>query len=150
VAQRAGGGLFALHPLHVESVAWVAERKDVLSTLFWLLTLWAYVRYVQTPEISRPKPETGLLSCVCDRWPLGITASTAVFHLRLMSKAMVVTMPCVLLLLDYWPLNRVTSGTLQVANCDTRRSTLDARPSTLRALVWEKAPLLCWRWSVVW
>src|SRR5207244_1344965 len=46
-------GLFALHPLHVESVAWVAERKDVLSTLFWMLTLWAYAVYVEQPGIGR-------------------------------------------------------------------------------------------------
>ena len=80
--------LFALHPLHVESVAWLAERKDVLSTLFWMLTLWAYVRYVAKPHTKRY-----LLVALC-------------FILGLMSKPMVVTLPFVLLLLDYWPLRR--------------------------------------------
>jgi len=81
--------LFAVHPLHVESVAWVAERKDVLSTLFWLLTMWAYVRYVHTPGVWR------YMSVI------------ALFALGLMAKPMLVTLPFVLLLLDYWPLGRV-------------------------------------------
>jgi tetratricopeptide (TPR) repeat protein len=80
--------LFALHPLHVESVAWVAERKDVLSTFFWMLTMWAYVRFV-----SRPKIASYLLIVVF-------------FALGLISKPMLVTLPFVLLLLDYWPLDR--------------------------------------------
>jgi tetratricopeptide (TPR) repeat protein len=83
--------LFALHPLHVESVAWVSERKDVLSTFFWLLTMWAYVRFVRCPKISRY-----LLIVVF-------------FALGLMSKPMLVTLPFVLLLLDYWPLGRLGS-----------------------------------------
>jgi Tfp pilus assembly protein PilF len=81
--------LFAAHPLHVESVAWVAERKDVLSTLFWMLTVYAYIGYVK-----RPRPGRYL-------------AVIAVFALGLMSKPMLVTLPLVLLLLDVWPLNRV-------------------------------------------
>jgi tetratricopeptide (TPR) repeat protein len=83
--------LFALHPLHVESVAWVAERKDVLSTFFWMLTMWAYVRFV-----SRPKIASYLLVLLF-------------FALGLMSKPMLVTLPFVLLLLDYWPLDRFSS-----------------------------------------
>jgi len=79
---------FALHPLHVESVAWVAERKDVLSTLFWLLTMWGYIWYVERPRLTR--------------YLLTLLA----FTLGLMTKPMLVTMPCVLLLLDYWPLKR--------------------------------------------
>jgi len=81
--------LFALHPLNVESVAWVAERKNVLSTLFWLLTLAAYVHYVRAPHWKR------YLSVVF------------LFVLGLMAKPMLVTLPCVLLLLDYWPLGRL-------------------------------------------
>jgi tetratricopeptide (TPR) repeat protein len=81
--------LFALHPLHVESVAWVAERKDVLSTFFWMLTMWAYVRFVGRPKISRY-----LLVVVF-------------FALGLMAKPMLVTLPFVLLLLDYWPFERI-------------------------------------------
>jgi len=80
--------LFALHPLHVESVAWVAERKDVLSTLFWMLTLWAYIAYTERPGLGR--------------YALIVLA----FALGLMAKPMLVTLPVVLLLLDYWPLRR--------------------------------------------
>jgi tetratricopeptide (TPR) repeat protein len=80
--------LFALHPLHVESVAWVAERKDVLSTLFWMLTLGAYGYYVEHPGYRR------------------YFLVLAFFLLGLMSKPMLVTMPFLLLLLDYWPLGR--------------------------------------------
>jgi Tfp pilus assembly protein PilF len=80
--------LFALHPLHVESVAWVAERKDVLSTFFMLLTLWAYFIYTRSPGIVRMIPVV------------------AFFALGLLSKPMLVTLPFVLLLLDYWPLGR--------------------------------------------
>ena len=80
--------LFALHPLHVESVAWVAERKDVLSAFFWFLSLWAYVRYVENPA---PRRYLLVLGAFC---------------LGLMSKPMIVTLPFVLLLLDLWPLNR--------------------------------------------
>jgi tetratricopeptide (TPR) repeat protein len=80
--------LFALHPLHVESVAWVAERKDVLFTFFWMLTLWAYLFFVKRQNFKRY-----LLVLLC-------------FILSLMSKPMAVTLPFVLLLMDYWPLNR--------------------------------------------
>jgi protein O-mannosyl-transferase len=80
--------LFALHPLHVESVAWVADRKDVLSTLFWMLTLAAYVAYVRRPGVGRYLPVVAALG------------------LGLMAKPMLVTLPFVLLLLDYWPLRR--------------------------------------------
>jgi len=80
--------LFAIHPLHVESVAWVAERKDVLSGFFWMLTLGAYAFYVERPGLQRYL--TVLLS----------------FALGLMAKPMLVTLPFALLLLDYWPLQR--------------------------------------------
>ena len=85
-------GLFAVHPMHVESVAWVAERKDVLSTFFWLLTMWAYYFYTREPKLRR--------------YALVI----AFFALGLMSKPMLVTLPCVLLLLDLWPLRRAVVG----------------------------------------
>jgi tetratricopeptide (TPR) repeat protein len=80
--------LFAVHPLHVESVAWVSERKDVLSTFFWLLTMAAYAAYVNRPGVGRY-----LL--------VGV-----LFAVGLMAKPMLVTLPAVLLLLDYWPLGR--------------------------------------------
>jgi len=98
--------LFALHPLHVESVAWVSERKDVLSTFFWLLTMGAYCRYVE-----RPGPRRYLLVVLF-------------FALGLMSKPMLVTLPFVLLLLDYWPLQRFQQS------------------AQIRRLLWEKLPLL--------
>lgn len=81
-------GVFLLHPLHVESVAWAAERKDVLSTLFWMLTLWAYARYALAPSAA------------------GYLAVVVALALGLAAKPMVVTLPVVLLLLDYWPLRR--------------------------------------------
>lgn len=81
--------LFAWHPLHIESVAWIAERKDVLSTLFWMLTLWAYLNYAAKSGIGK--------YCVV----------LLLFALGLMAKPMLVTLPFVLLLLDWWPLNRL-------------------------------------------
>ena len=80
--------LFAVHPLHVESVVWIAERKDLLSTFFGLLAMWAYARYVGAPSLLR----YGLVACF--------------FALSLLSKPMLVTLPFVLLLLDVWPLKR--------------------------------------------
>jgi tetratricopeptide (TPR) repeat protein len=90
--------LFALHPLHIESVVWITERKDVLSTLFWLLTMLAYIRYVD-------KPSTG-------RYVIAII----LFALGLMSKPMLVTLPFVLLLLDFWPLNRFLNSKFSILN----------------------------------
>jgi Tfp pilus assembly protein PilF len=81
--------LFAIHPLHVESVAWVAERKDVLSTFFWMLTVWFYVGYVKDRTASR------------------YIAALLFFFLGLMTKPMLVTLPFALLLFDYWPLGRL-------------------------------------------
>ena len=80
--------IFALHPVHVESVAWASERKDVLSGLFWMLTMLAYARYAERPNFKR--------------YVLVLLA----FAMGLMAKPMVVTLPFVLLLLDYWPLGR--------------------------------------------
>ncbi len=85
--------LFAVHPMHVESVAWISERKDVLSTLFWLLTMWAYVSYARTPNGRRYAVVAGL------------------FALGLMAKPMLVTLPVVLLVVDWWPLGRLSSST---------------------------------------
>ena len=82
---------FAIHPLHIQSVAWVAERKDVLSTLFWLLAMFFYVRYTERSSIGR------------------YVLSLFVFALGLMAKPMLVTLPVALLLLDYWPLKRKDS-----------------------------------------
>jgi tetratricopeptide (TPR) repeat protein len=102
--------LFALHPLHVESVAWAAERKDVLSTFFWLATMWMYAFYAKRPGWGRYLGVAALLS------------------LGLMSKPMLVTLPLVLLLLDYWPLERFGG--------DGRR-----KASAMKLIV-EKVPLM--------
>jgi protein O-mannosyl-transferase len=102
---------FAWHPLHVESVAWICERKDVLSTFFLLLTLGAYTRYVAKPTRGR------------------LFLTLLLFVLGLMAKPMLVTLPCLLLLLDYWPLNRFQTETGQ----------LKARKEWLPVLV-EKIP----------
>jgi tetratricopeptide (TPR) repeat protein len=110
--------LFALHPLNVESVAWVAERKGVLSTFFWMLTLAAYLHYLERPRWRRYL--LVLLSLV----------------LGLMAKPMLVTLPAVLVLLDYWPLQRL--GDRSVSEADPRQG----RPSlTLPASMLEKLPL---------
>ncbi len=105
--------LFAVHPLHVESVAWVAERKDVLSTLFLLLTLLAYVAYARRPRLGSYAGVAGL------------------FALGLMAKPMLVTLPFVLLLVDFWPLGRWRAA--------PAGGIAPARPA---ALVLEKIPLV--------
>jgi tetratricopeptide (TPR) repeat protein len=113
--------LFGLHPLRVESVAWIAERKDVLSTMFWMLTLWAYARYAKKRSKvegrePRAAPGAGALDPLAGRseaktarpstFDYGL--ALVLFTLGLLSKPMLVTVPLVLLLLDYWPLNRLT------------------------------------------
>ena len=109
--------LFALHPINVESVAWVAERKNMLSTLFFLLALGAYGWYTLKPDWRR------------------YLAVTTMFVLGLMSKPMVITLPCVLLLLDYWPLNRIVGWSAP-------GSVLRIKPAAFSRLVLEKIPLL--------
>ena len=123
--------LFGWHPLHVESVAWVAERKDVLSTLFFLLTLWAYANFAQKAESRKQKaemdgsePSSIFHSLSSSRYWLTMLC----FALGLMSKPMLVTLPFVLLLLDYWPLNRF------------QLSTFNFQLSAIPSLVLEKLP----------
>jgi len=157
--------LFGLHPLHVQSVVWVAERKDVLSALFWMLTLWSYSRYAAekqkfgkqkaeipegtnqrqltsaaTPEgkasSSTPLPRStdaqkhSLPSCIF------YLLSLFCFALGLMSKPMVVTLPFVLLLLDYWPLDRVQP----CRRIGTPSPALEQPKPNLWSLVLEKIP----------
>ena len=108
--------LFAVHPLHVESVAWISERKDVLSTLFWLLTMYAYTRYVEFPKTSRYF--TVLLFYV----------------MGLMAKPMLVTLPFVLLLMDFWPLNR-----FRLDPVDKQTNQSNSKKS-IQWLIFEKTP----------
>jgi tetratricopeptide (TPR) repeat protein len=132
--------LFALHPLHVESVAWVAERKDVLSTFFFLLTLLAYARYVegrspkskvQSPksEGRKPKAEESLKSKgQSPKSGVWYVAALVLFALGLMSKPMLVTVPFVLLLLDYWPLGRLSFPSLHRSTAPPLRLLLEKVP----------------------
>ncbi len=118
--------LFALHPINVESVAWAAERKNVLSMMFFLLALYAYVWYARNPELRRYAAVAGL------------------FALGLMAKPQIITLPFVLLLMDYWPLERVLSSRFSVLSS---RPPAAERPvaspqRSLRFLLLEKAPLL--------
>jgi protein O-mannosyl-transferase len=109
-------GLFALHPLHVESVAWAAERKDVLSGFFGLLTLLAYAAYVAKSQAmsqsKTPEKVRGAAPGYISKLPAQLWYIVALFcfALALMSKPMLVTWPCVMLLLDYWPLGRLSPG----------------------------------------
>lgn len=115
--------LFALHPLNVESVAWVAERKNVLSTFFWMLTLLAYTKYVERPKI--------------DRYLIVVV----VFVLGLMAKPMVSVLPFVFLLIDYWPLGRMQLGRSENYDLEAVSTVKSGyqRPVVLR-LVLEKTP----------
>ncbi|MGD0573559.1 MAG: tetratricopeptide repeat protein [Sedimentisphaerales bacterium] len=110
---------FALHPLQVESVAWIAERKTVLSGLFWLLTMASYIHYVRRPGFGR------------------YLVVLLVFGLCIMTKPIVITLPLVLLLLDYWPLDRIRWG-------HQRNNKARNRPDqkTIGWLIAEKMPLL--------
>jgi tetratricopeptide (TPR) repeat protein len=99
--------LFGFHPLHVESVAWVTERKDVLSTFFFMLTLGAYIRYAESDIRKLQFPNR--------KW-IWYALALMLFALGLMSKPMLVTLPFVLLLLDFWPLNRIRSSEFGVRN----------------------------------
>jgi protein O-mannosyl-transferase len=126
-------GLFAVHPINVESVAWVASRKNLLSTTFWILTTYAYVGYAKKPGMAR-------------YFALALT-----FLLGLLAKPMLVTLPCTLLLLDFWPLRR-----LRFACVDpSRAGMLTCGPSfsavhRRQELVMEKIPLLVLSILVSW
>jgi len=130
--------MFAVHPLHVESVAWIAERKDVLSTLFWFLALLAYLAYARRPSVGR------------------MTLVAVLLTLGLLCKPMLVTLPLVLLLLDFWPLGRIgfrageskfaaehqTATDPATPANERRRSCWMEFIAAIRPLVLEKLPLL--------
>ena len=146
--------LFAWHPLHVESVAWVAERKDLLGAFFWMLTLWAYARYAEVQGLKSkvqsreaevqsqegapsPSHHVSRITHHASRYYI---LSLFFFALGLMSKPMVVTLPLVLLLLDYWPLGRC-------AGCGVRSGEpggpeAQRTPTGWTRLVAEKIPFL--------
>jgi tetratricopeptide (TPR) repeat protein len=133
--------LFAWHPLHVESVAWAAERKDVLSTFFWLLTLMAYVRYVRSvarDEWRETRDAASGPSLVTRHSSLFYFLALIFFACGLMSKPMVVTLPFVLLLLDFWPLKRVEGCWLKVAG--SAATTCNLQLATFNRLLLEKIP----------
>ncbi|MBL6967708.1 MAG: tetratricopeptide repeat protein [Desulfobacteraceae bacterium] len=109
--------LFALHPVHVESVAWISERKDVLSTFFWMLCLFSYIGYVERPGVLR------------------YSFILLFFALGLMAKPMVITLPFVFLLLDFWPLCRLQLGQEINTICHLKRKAPVSR------LLLEKSPL---------
>jgi Tfp pilus assembly protein PilF len=134
-------GLFALHPLHVESVAWIADRKDVLSTFFLMLSLLAYVRYAEESAGSHRSPVPP--AAASGRFPIPTSNSYLLFllffALGLMSKSMLVTLPFLLLLLDFWPLGRMTAGGADA------RGAADSRPTgrlPYSHLIVEKWPAL--------
>jgi len=116
--------LFAIHPLSVDSVAWIAERKNVLSTFFWMLTMLAYIAYTR-------KPDTGKYLIVC-----------VIFTMGLLSKPFLVTLPFVLLMIDFWPLNRARMFTTMAGSNSFPRT-------TIRKLVLEKVPLLALSVAVI-
>jgi tetratricopeptide (TPR) repeat protein len=114
--------LFALHPLHVESVAWVSERKDVLSTFFWMLTMMGYFWYVKSRTVSR------------------YLIVVLFYILGIFSKPMLVTLPFVLLLLDFWPLKRLYP--FQTNSTDDIHAGEGSRWSGLSVIILEKIPLI--------
>jgi len=113
---------FSLHPTHVESVAWIAERKDVLSTFFWILTMWSYAHYVSRPGITR------------------YLLVLLLFVLGLLSKPMVVTLPFVLLLMDYWPLERLQRNMGEGSDTPSPLKTFKSDKASPSYLVREKLP----------
>ena len=132
--------LFALHPLHVESVAWVAERKDVLSTFFWMLTMGAYIHYVEHPRFR------------------SYLAVFTFLALGLMSKPMLVTLPFILLLLDYWPLQRFEQKTptqeipaeINKPISASKREGKSSGKQTVQAIVKEEEPAdRKYQWALV-
>ena len=168
--------VFAIHPLRVESVAWITERKDVLSGFFFMLTLWAYARYAQVQSLASRVPSResvishqssvisndrtthhaprtthhpSLVTRHPSRASLFYSLALLFFTLGLLAKTMLVTLPFVLLLLDYWPLRRLdgrqkATGSVQNADSDADHSasrfTFHVSPAPLRPLLLEKLP----------
>ena len=121
--------LFGWHPVHVESVAWISERKDVLSAFFWLLTMGAYARYAEEFKVQSSK------------YKVYYGLALLLFMLGLMSKPMVVTLPFVLLLLDFWPLKRIADSRFTIYETKPKSQAQSDGVSIPRALL-EKLPFL--------
>jgi hypothetical protein len=156
--------LFALHPLQVDSVAWIAERKNVLSALFFLLTLWAYARYAEVRRLKTGDGRDGTDEIDGrSKWTedsatqhesrsthqaLTVTSprvwyvlAVVMFALGLMSKPTLVPLPFLLLLLDYWPLGRMQNAECRMQN-DASRFTFHLSRLTCLPLLLEKLPFL--------
>jgi protein O-mannosyl-transferase len=132
--------LFGWHPLHVESVAWASERKDVLSAFFFMLTLLSYAKYASNKsEIRNSKFETNSKNENSKYSALFYTLALSFFALGLLSKPMLVTLPFLLILLDVWPLDRV-----QLSTCNPQPATppLQNSASPPLRLIFEKLPFL--------
>jgi tetratricopeptide (TPR) repeat protein len=144
--------VFAWHPLRVESVAWISERKDVLSTFFFLLTLGAYVRYVQKRsrvESRESGAESSGLALDSRRWTLDYFLVLVFFALGLMSKPMLVTVPFVLLLLDFWPLRRISEfgfRSSELKNASHPSATLSSLTLARRRINPQLSTLLLEKW----
>lgn len=135
--------LFALHPSHVESVAWVAERKDVLCALFFMLTLLAYAKYAGAGEALRPKGDRRESDNIGRRKsPIAYGFALLFFALGLMAKPMLVTLPFVLLLLDLWPLRRVSGLKFFDLQATPPRQDQKAGSANWPFLLLEKIPFL--------
>src|SRR5437867_175270 len=150
--------LFGLHPLHVESVAWISEPKDVLSAFFFMLTVWAYTRYAQSKVLGL-KSKVALASSIqhpassiqhpastihhpssAATAPFFYLLALLFFALGLMSKPMLVTLPFVLLLLDFWPLRRLELSTLNSHSTNRKLKTQNSKLKTVFPLLLEKIP----------
>jgi tetratricopeptide (TPR) repeat protein len=143
--------LFAWHPMHIQSVAWISERKDLLSGFFMLLTLWAYARYARgrsRVESRGSKTKIAVQAPARRGWALDYGLALVFFALGLMSKPMLVTVPLILLLLDYWPLGRISDFGFRPALRSTRAKDRisDSKSASqlriLKRLLWEKLPFL--------
>ena len=138
--------LFALHPINVESVAWAAERKNVLSMMFFLLALWAYIWYTRSPRPQR-------YACV-----------VGLYALALMAKPQVITFPFLLWLWDYWPLGRIgdlwgsaprsqdveAGAQRSVGGSQSAETRVSSPRPTLESVIWKKSRCFCFLRSARW
>lgn len=140
--------LFAWHPLHVESVAWVSERKDVLSTFFWLLSMLAYARYAREFKVHPPSPKA--TEDRGSKFKVFYCLSLLCFALGLMAKPMLVTVPFVLLLLDYWPLGRIYDLRLTIdERSKDAASSVGSSPAGEQTFAAGGVSAVSWKWALL-